>query len=511
MQSISSITILGGGTAGWMTAAALASRLGTDNLKITLVESDRIGTVGVGEATIPHIRYFNSALGINEKEFMRATQATFKLGIKFENWKSDNHSYFHPFGTFGKSNSNVDFHHLYLAGKRNNCSKIISNYSLPCLAAEQGKFCHPDNTKGEPNNFSYAYHLDASLYAAYLRKYSEDKGVVRIEGEVVNATKNATNNMESLTLKGGQELKSDFYIDCSGFSSKLLGETYGIKFESWKDSLICDRAIVLPTVNGDELSKPYTTSKALSAGWKWNIPLRQRTGNGYVHSSAHISEDQAVSELTKELGNADASLAKTIRFEAGVRQQFWKKNCVAIGLSGGFLEPLESTSIYLIQAAITKFIELFPSKENNFERRKEFNRSLKHEYEVVKDFLILHYTENQHANKPFWKDYRNLPTPSSLKSRISLFKESGEFADYEHGIFMQPSWLAVFLGLELNVKHRPLTLINASPSQIAKNLESVELEILATLKKMPYQKDYLAQSNTSTQPIGRPNLYGHTG
>lgn len=441
------IVIVGGGTAGWMCAAALSRRLAPAQLHITLVESDQIGTVGVGEATIPHLRYFNERLGFREPDFLRATHATYKLGIEFNNWGQIGEGYIHPFGVFGKDFREVDFHHLWTRYQKNHPTDSLFDYSISVLAAARGKFAYPSRKPEDLlSEYSYAFHIDASGYAAFLRRHAESWGIKRVEGKIVQVHRHTdSGDITKLSLDNGTNLEADFFIDCSGFQSLLLGKTLGAEFMDWSQWLPCNRAIAVPTAsNGPPL--PYTKATAHSAGWQWRIPLQHRTGNGHVYCSDYLSDDEALAILRQNLDGEALAEPRQLRFTAGRHRQTWVNNCVGIGLSSGFLEPLESTSIYLIQIAIMKLMEFFPRAGDNRVRREEFNEQMSLEYERIKDFLILHYHATRRNDSPFWNYCRTMEVPDSLRDAMETFRKTGYLKPYKYGLFMVPSWVAVLIG-----------------------------------------------------------------
>ncbi|MCH2176937.1 MAG: tryptophan 7-halogenase [Lentisphaeria bacterium] len=441
------IVIVGGGSAGWMTAAALSKFLPKDRYSISLVESDNIGTVGVGEATIPHIRLFNQILGIDEAEFIKETNATFKLGIELNNWANKGDSYFHPFGDFGEPINGISFHHYWLMMQKQGNVPPISDFSVPVVAAKNAKFCHPHSNKESLlSMYSYAYHLDATSYAKYLRKYSEERGVIRKEGVVTRVIQNPeSGDVSHLTLQDSSQIKGDFFIDCSGFIGLLIEKTLKTGFEDWSHWFICDSAVAIQSEShGSPL--PYTKATAVSAGWMWKIPLQNRIGNGYVYSRRFCDDSTAEQELLKQVRGKLLSEPKVLRFMPGIRKKSWNHNCVAIGLSAGFLEPLESTSLYLIQVGIMKLLEFLPLADAQNIMRVEYNNVIANEYHRIKDFLILHYYATNRKDSPFWRHVRTINIPKSLKDKILLFQNTGYVEDYREGLFLEPSWLAVYFG-----------------------------------------------------------------
>jgi tryptophan 7-halogenase len=445
------IVILGGGTAGWMSAAAFRRQLPAQDYRITLVESDEIGTVGVGEATLPSIKGFNDLLGIEESDFMRRTRATFKLGIEFCGWDRQDERYIHPFGAFGEPWGGVEFQHHWLRARLagHPCAPL-QEYSFSVVAALSHVFEAPEaDSKSIRSTYSYAYHLDAGLYAAFLRSWAIERGVHRIEGRVSEVCRHPeTGNVTELTLMSGARIAGDLFIDCSGFRAVLLGGALGVPWQDWTNWLPCDRALAVATPRIDPLL-PYTRATARSAGWCWRIPLQHRTGNGYVFSSRFIGEDEAAASLLAGLQEPAMGEPRLLRFSAGRRACAWSGNCVAMGLASGFLEPLESTSIYLMQAAIIDLIHLMPQRgAGGIDPRlvAEFNRLSEWQYERIRDFLVLHYTANRRFGEPLWDFVRSMPLPESLRHKLELFRSRSALPNYEFGLFSRDSWLAVLAG-----------------------------------------------------------------
>jgi len=393
-KPVRKVIIAGGGTAGWVAAATLSSQLGR-LLDITLVESDQIGTVGVGEATIPTHVSFHRLLGIDEKEFMRATRASFKLGISFENWGKLGDRYIHSFGKIGRSTWMGDFQHMWHHAKALGLADDIDDYCFELQAAEAGRFAKSDNSQ-----ISHAYHLDATLYAKFLREFSEKRGVTRVEGKIKQVQLHEDDGfIKCLDLEDGQSLEADFFIDCTGFRSLLLGEALGVAYDDWSHWLPMNRAIAVQTKNldtnaGDNIL-PYTRSIARKAGWQWRIPLQHRVGNGHVYCSDYMGDDEAYDILMSNLDGEPITDPKPIRFTTGKRSQAWAKNCLALGLSSGFMEPLESTSIHLAQIGVTRLVQMFPFAGVNDALRKHYNSHSDDELISIRDFLIAHYKVNQ--------------------------------------------------------------------------------------------------------------------
>lgn len=444
------VCILGGGTAGWMTASALSKKLKNLIDSITLVESEAIGTVGVGEATLPHIRFFNQGLGIEESAFMRATEATFKLGIEFCDWGKIGQRYIHPFGDFGTTINKLDFYQHWIKLNQHGDIGTLDEYAYGIMAARQGKFQLPESGKTELQRaFGYAYQFDSSLYAKFLRQFSETNGVTRIEGKVVDVLQdNDSGNVTNITLDNGQVIEADLFIDCSGFRGVLIEQTLKSGYQDWSKWLPCNRAVAVPCENTGNIT-PYTRATARKAGWQWRIPLQHRTGNGHVYWNEFISDDEATTQLLNNLDGKALAEPKQLFFKTGRRNHFWKNNVVAIGLSGGFLEPLESTSIHLIQEGITTLLELFPVTQNSQHEMDEYNKRIALQYERVRDFLLLHYVANERTDSEMWKYFSNMTLPDSLQEKIDLWLHRGCVQRYEFGTFLPPSWVAVMMGQNL--------------------------------------------------------------
>jgi len=442
------IVIVGGGTAGWMAAAACAKLLARD-YHIRLVESDDIGTIGVGEATVPHLRLFNQILGIDEAAFVRSVKGTFKLGIEFADWLRPGHRYVHGFGTIGHEFGYVPFYQYWLKRFLAGQADHLGAYSLNTAAAPAGRFMTSATDVAPQSplaNIAYAYHFDAGLYAQLLRRYSEDLGVVRTEGRVVDVRLRAGNgHIDSIVLASGERIAGDLFIDCSGLRGLLIEGALHTGYDDWTHWLPCDRALAVPCeVVGPPT--PFTRSTARRAGWQWRIPLQHRTGNGYVYSSAHISDDEATASLLGNLDGRALGDPRAIRYVTGMRRRAWSGNCLALGLAAGFLEPLESTSIYLIQSGIARFINLLPDLEFSTVVIDRYNAQARFEYERIRDFLILHYHATERADSPFWEHCRAMPIPESLAGTIELFRDSGRFFRNSDELFGETSWVQVMVG-----------------------------------------------------------------
>ena len=489
------VVIVGGGTAGWMTAAALAKVL-KGRYRISVIESEEIGTVGVGEATIPMIQLFNRLLDFDENEFIKQTQATFKLGIEFVNWGRLGDRYIHGFGVIGQDNATVDFHQYwlkqYLAGK----AQGLDRYSINTAACLKNKFmrAQADMPNSPLSQIAHAFHFDASLYARFLRGYSEVRGVQRIEGKIVEVRqREGDGHIESLTLQSGQSVVGDLFIDCSGFRGLLIEGTLKTGYEDWSHWLPCDRAVAVPCVNAKELT-PYTRATARTAGWQWRIPLQHRIGNGYVFSSKYISEDEATATLLGNLDGAPLAEPRVLRFVTGKRKKAWNKNVVSIGLASGFIEPLESTSIHLVQMGIAHLLTFFPSAGFEHNDIDAYNRVMNQEYDWVRDFIILHYKATERTDTPFWNYCRQMPVPESLQNRMDLFRTHGRVFREANELFTKVSWLQVMHGQRIHPRsHHPLTDL-LGEQEIQAYLDEVEGVIAACVDVMPSHAKFIADN-----------------
>ena len=492
-RGIRKLVIVGGGTAGWITAAAFARLLGPA-LSIELVESDAIGTVGVGEATIPQIIRLNTILGFDENDFLKNTYGTYKLGIEFVDWGRVGQHYLHTFGDAGLNLGNVHFHHYWRRHALRGDVPGLWHYSLHQLAAAQSRFAHLDRVGNTAmTGLAYAYHFDASLYARYLRAYSEQRGVVRTEG-IVHAVEREpeTGDIRAIRLDGEREVAGDFFIDCTGFRGLLLGQELGVDYHDWSHWLPCNRALAIPSGRLPDLV-PYTRATARTAGWQWRIPLQHRTGNGHVYCSSFMEDSEAADLLLANLDTEALDEPRPIRFTTGRRAQFWAHNCVAIGLSSGFLEPLESTSIHLIQSNVSRLIELFPREQIREADRSEYNRRTIHEFEQIRDFLILHYHQTEREDSEFWRYCRNMPIPEPLAQKMALFAASGRIGRDADDLFRDASWVQVMLGQGI---------VPQDYNPMADQLDDAQLEqFMADLRKiieravgqLPLHADYIAE------------------
>ena len=441
------IAIIGGGTAGWMTAAALAKVLGPHYAAITLVESDAIGTVGVGEATIPQINIFNRMLGIDENDFVRRTKGSFKLGIEFVDWRRLGHSYFHPFGKFGLDMEGVSFHAFWLRLHALGLAGPIEDYSLMASAAAAGKFMRPVNAGNSPlSSIAYAFHFDAGLYALFLRDHAERRGVRRHEGRIVKVDQRSTDGfVTGVRLEDGSAVEADLFIDCTGFRGLLIEETLHAGYTDWSNWLPCNRAVAVPCTGGAAIP-PFTRSTARKAGWQWRIPLQHRVGNGHVYCSEFISDDEAAATLLANLDGEPLADPRFISFTTGHRNKYWDKNVVAIGLSSGFMEPLESTSIHMIQSGIANLLANFPDMAFDPVDAARYNRVILQESEDIRDFLVLHYKATERDDSPFWNHCRTMAVPDRLAEKIRVFENSGRTFRENEELFNDTSWFAVMAG-----------------------------------------------------------------
>jgi tryptophan halogenase len=487
------IAIVGGGTAGWMAAAILARRLGHGFGPIRLIESPDIGTIGVGEATIPPIRLFNQALGIEQDDFLRQTQGTIKLGIELRDWSRIGHSYFHPFGVHGTGPDQISLHQDWLRLRELGEHASFEDYSLNTVAARRGRVSPAPAQDGSPwSAYSYAFHFDASLYAQYLRGYALARGVVRIERKVVRVQLRSEDGfIRALHLDDGQELEADLFIDCSGFRGLLIEQALKTGYEDWTHWLPCDRAVAVPCDGLDSIT-PYTRSTARSAGWQWRIPLQHRIGNGYVYCSRFISDDEAAASLLGSLDGPAQAEPRLLRFSTGRRRKFWNKNCIALGLASGFLEPLESTSIHLIQKGLTHLLNLFPDRRCASAVADEFNRIAINEYERIRDFIILHYKATTRDDAPLWSYCRGMEIPETLAYKIRQFRNSGRVVRYGGDLFAPSNWIAVLMGQEIWPEYYDPLIEQRATGPLQAAMRRMRRTIRQAAEAAPRHEQYLA-------------------
>ena len=494
-HAIRNILIVGGGTAGWMAAAALARLLDKSSTSITLVESDEIGTVGVGEATIPPLIAYNSMLGINEDEFVAATRGTFKLGIEFVDWGAPGERYFHPFGCHGQDFQGVHFHQLYLRERKRRTMADIAEWSMSATAAALGRYARPAPDAPLPlSQLAYAFHFDAGLYALFLRQIAERNGVRRVEGKIVDARlEGAGGRVESVLLADGRHISADLFIDCSGFRALLIEEKLETGYEDWTHWLPCDRAVAAPCSYSRQ-PDPFTRSTARSAGWQWRIPLQHRMGNGLVYASDHMSDAEAEALLLANLEGEPLAEPRRLSFRAGRRKLAWNGNVVSLGLSSGFVEPLESTSIHLIQSGIVKLLALFPDRRFNPVERDEYNRQMEDVFEDVRDFIILHYKATRRDDSEFWNYCRTMDVPDSLQRKLDLWRAKGRLFREQRELFGTASWVAVLLGQGVIPEENEPPADALDEAMIADAMEKMRLSYRLMAEHMPMHGDFIASA-----------------
>ncbi|WP_250463614.1 tryptophan halogenase family protein [Microbulbifer litoralis] len=493
-RNIRKILIAGGGTAGWMTAAALAKIFRERGCRIQLVESEEIGTVGVGEATIPQVQLYNRLLGLDEDDFLRRTRGTFKLGIQFVDWYRKGSSYTHAFGEVGRDMEAIPFYHYWLKEHLAGRAGAIGDYTLAALAAQQGKFMRSIDAGNSPlSNIVYAFHFDAALYARYLREFAEQRGVVRTEGRIRRTNLNPHNGfIESVALESGESIGADLFIDCTGFRGLLVGEALGVGYEDWRHWLPCDRAWAVPCESaGDPV--PYTRSTARPAGWQWRIPLQHRTGNGHVYSSRFMDDGEARDMLLQNLDGAPLAEPKLLKFTTGKRRKFWHRNCVAIGLASGFMEPLESTSIHLVQSAIARLLTLFPNRHFDVEDIDEYNRQTHFEMDRIRDFLILHYCATERDDSEFWRYCRTMELPETLLQKIGQFRKNGRIVRVDGELFNELSWMEVMVGQGI-IPQSYHPLVDVMPDEmLAARMAEIKSVIDRSVEAMPAHSEFIAK------------------
>ncbi len=494
-----SILIVGGGTAGWMVAAALCHFLRGSGTDITLVESSRISTVGVGEATLPTLRGFHAVLGIDEREFLRATKASFKLGIRFDGWREAGHSFFHPFCPYGASLGPAPFFHYWARAHAEGYPSPLQDFSYSSVMARKDRFAQPAASPPAPfADYAYAFHFDAGLYAGFLKDYATTRGVAHLDAQIVSTRLDSeTGRIARVVTDDGHELAADLFIDCTGFRSLLLGQALGVGYDDWSHWLPADRAVAIPCEKGSGAKAgamtPYTIATAMEAGWRWRIPLQHRTGNGYVYASAFCDDDTAIAGLTSALDGEALAAVNRIRFTTGRRKVFWQGNCVGLGLATGFLEPLESTSIALIQSGISKLLTFFPTRAFDPDLIAEANDAFSHEVERVRDFIILHYKANRRSDGELWRYCRNMAVPETLERKMRLFGKIGQNLSFAHESFETPSWETMYAGFD----HLPQTLdrrvYDLPSADLIASLERIRTTIENSTQRLTSHEAYLEQ------------------
>lgn len=507
-DTIKSIVIVGGGTAGWMAASAMSTLLSRTGASIRLIESEQIGTVGVGEATIPQIALFNQILGIDETDFIKKTSATFKLGIEFVDWNKKGESYIHPFGGYGIDMEGVHFHHFWLKSKELGNEHPIGDYCIQDYAAKRNKFMRPENIPQSPlASIAYAFQFDAGLYAAYLRDIAESRGVIRTEGLITSVQTRETDGfIESITLESGEVVEGELFIDCSGFKGLLIEGALKAGYEDWSKWLPVNRAVAVACEQTTD-PIPYTRATARDAGWQWRIPLQHRLGNGYVYCDKFVTPEQAEAELLASLEGEPLSKPKHLSFTTGHRKKFWDKNCVALGLAAGFMEPLESTSIHLVQSGIARLMAMFPDTRMRPENSDYYNQRTLEEYTRVRDFLVLHYVVSERDDTPFWRHVRNVKLPAKLAEKIATFKATGRTYREDLELFNETSWLAVMLGQGMTPEgHHPITSV-LDDAEILSRLDQIRTSVVNSEKVMPAHIDYIRQHCAADRlPAEKPKI-----
>jgi tryptophan halogenase len=506
-HAIRNVVIVGGGTAGWMAAAAFARFLNNGYTKTTLIESEEIGTIGVGEATIPPLITFNRMLGINENEFVAATQGTFKLGIEFVDWSAIGKRYFHPFGSHGQDLEGVHFHQLYLRERQRRGLPDIADWSMSAVAAARGKYARPGVEARVPlSQLLYAFHFDAGLYAKFLRQYAERGGVTRQEGKVVDVSLREEDGfVRSVTLADGRVVEGDLFIDCSGFRGLLIEQSLETGYEDWTHWLPNNRAIAVPCGYSGQ-PDPFTRATARAKGWQWRIPLQHRMGNGFVYSSDHISDDDAEQVLLSNLEGAPLAEPRRLSFTTGRRKQAWNKNVVAMGLSSGFVEPLESTSIHMVQSGIAKLIALFPDKRFNPVERDEYNKQMQDLFEDVRDFIVLHFNATARDDSDYWNRCRTMTIPDSLAAKVELWRAKGRLFREGHELFGTTSWVAVMLGQDIVPEDYEPAADALDPDRVAEALQQMHGAYAETAGRLPTHGEFIAHACSAKGPATPPPL-----
>jgi len=492
-QSIKSLAIVGGGTAGWMAACMLANRFA--HLSISLIESHEIGTIGVGEATVPYIKEFLQELKIDEVDFIRHTHATYKLGIAFDGWYKPGHSFLHPFAGYGSRIARIPFHHFWTKLKQQGKAQELDAYCLSSQMARHNRFALPKpNSDVELSSFNYAFHFDAGLFASYLRGWAEKKGVIRKEAKVICVEQQTdTGLIERLQLSTGESIEADFFIDASGFKGLLIEETLHTGYEDWSHWLPCDRAIALPC-RSQQPPAGFTRSLATAAGWQWRIPLQHRVGNGHVYCSRFMSDDQALTLLQEQLQGEPLAEPKLIPFTTGMRKRAWYKNVFCVGLASGFLEPLESTSIYMVQSSLDIFIQHFPRRAGDTGLAQRVNQQLRLRQEKLRDFLILHYWANQRIGEPFWDECRQMAIPESLRERIACFRDTGRINQDELDFFRTNSWLAMFAGFDINSHYYHPAVDEFDETMLEEELGRIARSIQQAVSGLPSHNEFIGRN-----------------
>lgn len=503
--SLEKIVVVGGGTAGWITAAVLARFLRARRTAIELIESEDIGIVGVGEATVPVIRALNGLLGIDERDFLAQTQATYKLGVEFRDWARLGNVHFHFFGDFGDVIDGIAPHHHWLRLRHLGDPTPLGAYCFPYVAGKLGRFAPPANDPRSPAaDYRYAYHFDAGLYARYLRAVAERHGVRRIEGKVADVRLRAQDGfIESLALADGREVSGELFIDASGFRGLLIEQALHAGYEDWSEWLPCDRAVTVACESAADLT-PYTMSTARTAGWQWRIPLQHRIGNGHVYCSGFMSEEEARAQLLGSLGGRALGEPRLLKFTTGVRRQAWSRNCVAVGLASGFLEPLESTGIQLIQNAAARLIDLFPDRGFDPMLAVEYNRLTRNEYERLRDFLIAHYCVTEREDSTFWRHCRSMSLPQTLRHKLDVWTSSARVPLYSEESYQEPSWASVLLGQHLYPRRHDPFADNIEEIRLRSVMQQRRTAIRRLAEGLPAHRDFISRQLGSAAGVTSP-------
>ncbi|MAH73807.1 MAG: tryptophan halogenase [Cellvibrionales bacterium TMED49] len=485
-KPVKKVVVVGGGTAGWLAAASIAKLLG-DNLQITLIESDEIGTIGVGEATIPTMLVLHHLLKINEQEFMSAVHGSFKLGISFENWGALGDKYIHSFGVTGKGCWAAGFHHFWLKARKLGLSGDYGNYCTELMAAKSDRFAVSVNNE----KLNYAYHFDAGLYANFMRKIAEESNVRRLEGKIINVvTDEVSGFISAVRLDSGQRIEGDLFVDCSGFASLIIDKTLNTEYDDWSNWLPCDRAIAIQTSATSE-PVPYTRSIAKDAGWQWRIPLQSRVGNGLVYCSSYITDADAESVLLSSVDGNALTKPRLIKFRTGQRKLHWNKNCIALGLAAGFVEPLESTSIHMVQKGIIRLLQMFPFDGIKVADKDEFNHQMREEFLFIRDFIVLHYHLTKRTDTNFWNHCRSMAIPETLRHRLELFRESGRIFEKDRDLFAENSWAQVMLGQGLMPAHYHPIVNMMADAELTFFLNNIESQAINRVTQLPKHQHFI--------------------
>jgi tryptophan halogenase len=492
MQPLSKIVVVGGGTSGWLAAAMLRHHLKPELCDIELIESEDIASIGVGESTVPPFVGLIQRLGIDEQDFIRATDATYKLGIQFVGWHRRSDSYFHPFGVIGKPIGTHDFYQCWLKARARGDRSSLGDFS-PCnVMAENGRFFPPSRARNTPiGGANYALHIDASLSAAYFRRYAEARGLKRTEGRVTDVRRRDNGFIDHIVLADGREIHGDFFIDCTGARGVLIDKALGVESVDWSNYLLCDRAITVRTEREGPLP-PYTQATAQKSGWLWRIPLQRRIGHGSVYSSRFCSDDEARSTLLRNVGGAGLDESRTIPFTAGHRREFWKLNCLSVGLAGGFIEPLEATAIHLIARGLDFFLRYFPTRDCDPALIREYNRRMIADFEEVRDFVVLHYSATDRNDSPFWQACQQIPLPETLQERIELFKSQGAMREGVDPLFRASSWQSVFEGMGIRPRAYSPRVDNLDYAHIEAALRTARSAIAGMVEHLPTHEQFLS-------------------